>query len=537
MQTLQTPQCPYRPVPTFAPAARLPSRPRPAPLRPKELAAVLGVVVAADVALFSADGAASGGFGLALLLVVVPAAMTVAARARAASWRLAAVAVMLAAVALRTAFAPTVLTTLSGIALVAGLAFVLRAKRAFVPEAVATTLYGAAKLPSRLVAAWAGARRLVARTRLGRVAVLPVVVPLGLGVVFVAVFALANPVVARGVSAAGRALASLGLPSPLRVLAWAVALVVGVALLRPAVRLARGSEAAGAVGEATDAARLVARNTLVLLNVLFLGYDVLDATYLWSGRPPAGMTTQQYAHEGAFWLTVALAMLTAVVGVMFRGALAHDPRAALARTLAYAWMAQGMVLALGTYRRIAIHIVHSGLSDLRIVGILGTTLVAGGVALVAYKLKTRRTLAWLVRRQLDAFVVTVVLYAVTPTHLVSAKVNVARIASGENGPLLHMFRQSKEAESAATLLPLLHHPDAVVRRGVGALLEDERCTLRADVERRATWRERDLLAHRALDALDAAEPDIRAALGTTDATDPAQARLELLALSRAAAER
>jgi hypothetical protein len=303
------------------------------------------------------------------------------------------------------------------------------------------------------------------------------------------------------------------------------------------MRLARGSESAQPAGDATDAALLVARNALVLLNVLFLAYDGLDATYLWSGRPPAGMTTQQYAHEGAFWLTVALALLTAIVGALFRGPLALDPRATLVRKLAYVWMAQGAVLGLGTYRRIAIHVAHSGLSDLRIVGILGTTLVAYGVALVAFKLRTRRTLAWLVRRQLDAFVVTVVLYAVTPTHYVSARVNVARIASREDGPLLHMFRQSKEAESAAALVPLLHHPDGIVRMGVAALLEEERRALRAEVDQRRTWRERDLLGPLALGALDDAEPDIQAALGTTDATDRAIARQKLFEVAHIAAER
>jgi hypothetical protein len=507
--------------------------PKPAPFRARELAAAIAVVAVCDIALFATDGAATGGFGLAALFVGVPVAMVLAARARRASVRLACVGAMLAAVVLRSAMAPTVLTTLSGLVLVAALAFVLRARRAFVPEMIATSLYAFGKLPSRVTAAIAGVKKLVAKTKLGRVALLPILVPIALCAVFLGVFALANPVVAHGLSVTWSFVAKFGLPSPLRVFVWALVLVASLPLLRPAVRLARGSEEAPADGEATSTSLLVSRNALVGLNVLFLAYNALDATYLWSGHAPAGLTTQTYAHEGAFWLTVALAMLTAVVGFMFRGALAHDSRAVLARKLAYVWMAQGIVLALGTYRRIAIHIAYSGLSDLRIVGILGTTLVLGGVALVAYKLQTRRTFAWLVRRQLDAFAVTLVLYAVLPTHWVASRVNVSRISAGEYRPLVHMFRQSKEVESAAELLPLLHHSDARVRQGVAALLEDERGVLQNDVARRGSWRERDLVAWRTLGALDAAEPEIHAALGNANR---ASAKHTLLEISRVANE-
>ena len=93
----------------------------------------------------------------------------------------------------------------------------------------------------------------------------------------------------------------------------------------------------------------MSRNALVPLNVVFLAYNALDATCLWAGAPPSGMSERQYAHEGAAWLTVALVVLNVVVGVMFRGALAHDPRAKWTRVLAYAWLGQGFVLALGTW--------------------------------------------------------------------------------------------------------------------------------------------------------------------------------------------
>jgi hypothetical protein len=297
------------------------------------------------------------------------------------------------------------------------------------------------------------------------------------------------------------------------------------------VRLARGGEAAEAIGEATPVALAVSRNALVMLNLLFLAYNALDAAYLWSGSPPAGMRTQQYAHAGAFWLTVALVMLTAVVGVMFRAALAHDGRAASARTLAYVWCTQGAVLAAGTYRRIAIHIAKSGLSDLRIVGILGTTRVATGVVLVAWKLRERRTFTWLVRRQLDAFALTAALYAVVPTHLASAHVNVARIGAGEYRPAMHMFRQAASEESVAAVLPLLDHSDVRIRQGVAAILEEERERLRAGEP--AAWRERSFAATRAIAVLDAAGPKIAATLGNVDRRD---ARRSLYEVTRVANE-
>ena len=166
-------------------------------------------------------------------------------------------------------------------------------------------------------------------------------------------------------------------------------------------------------------------------------------------------------------------------------------------------------------------------------GILDTTLVVAGLVAVALKLRRRHTLTWLVRRQLDAFAVALVLYAVFPTHLVSARVNVARIENGEYCPVLHMFRQSTQPESAASLLPLLGHSDVRVRQGVAALLEHEREVLSHDVGAQASWRERDVATPRALRELDAAAPRIAAVLGTVDRV---AAREVLLEVSRVASE-
>lgn len=527
---------PYRapvPMPAWGPVAAPRPAPKPAPFRIKELVAAIAIVVVIDLALFAHDRLATGGLGLAMFLVAVPVALVLAARNIRRSLRLAAISALLIAMGLRASYAPTPGTAMAGLGLVFAFALTLRSPRTFVPEVVAASFYAIGAFGSRVVAAIAGIKRLAARTPVGRVSILPVVIPAGLCAIFLGVFALANPVVAHGISAAWAALGSwVALPSVGRVIVWAIALVGSASLLRPSFRSSRASEIAEATTvPASTTSLLVARNALVGLNVLFLAYNLLDAAYLWTGTPPASMRTQQYAHQGAFWLTLALVLLTTVVGVMFRGPLARDPKAALGRRLAYVWMAQGLVLALGTYRRIAIHVAYSGLSDLRIVGILGTTLVVSGVVLVALKLYRGRTFAWLLRRQLDAFALTIAVYTVFPTHLVSANVNVGRIESGEYRPILHMFRQAHEGESASALIPLLHHSDLRVRQGVAALLENELEQLGSDVQEQTTWRQKSWGARRTLRDLEAVRGEIASVLGNVDRS---AARAVLLEISHVA---
>lgn len=529
---------PYRGAPWHVP---VPARrtPKPAALRVRELGVVAAVVAIADLAFWGRTNSrlTGGGFGAALLFFVAPLLVYLAARYRQRTAKVGVLAALLGIVGLRCAFDPTPGTVLAGFGLLFAFGIATHLRTFFVPETAFAALVAVAQVPSRVGAAFRGIARLFARTRLGsvgRASVLPIAIPAGLVVVFGGIFALANPLVARALGVAVDAIASVvGVPSVPRIFLWSVAALGGVMVLRPALRKARGAEAASATGEATATALLVARNAMFGLNALFLLYNALDATYLWAGSPPPGVPTQKYAHEGAFWLTIALAMLTAVIGVMFRGPLAHDLRAAKTRTLAYVWLGQGLLLALGTYRRIAIHIAHSGLSDLRIVGILGTTLVVSGLLFVGWKLRRERTFTWLVRRQLDAFALTAIVYAVMPTHLLSASVNVARINAGEYRPVLHMFRQAQRTESAAALVPLLDHPDLRVRQGVAALLEGERKSLANDAAAQTSWRERDIATRRTLAGLDEAAPKIDAVLGTVDRV---KARRVLLEISRVANE-
>lgn len=502
------------------------SRALPRALRPRELLALLGIIVVADVACFSGNRFAGGGFGLALIFGLSPLAMLAGAALFRRSRGVLLVGALLALVTLRSAIDPTTLTTLMGLLLLFVLAVGLRFRQPSSIEVLGSGLQTVIALPIRVVAAGSGVRSLLDRTALRRGSVAQWGIPLLLCALFLPVLAFANTTLASALSSVWELAFQLGWPSASRILWWSIAFFLGLALVRPSLMPNSLSDAAPVSSVFDDQQRRVAHNSLIALNALFVAFIVLDVAVLVTGHAPAQQSTRDYAHQGAFWLTVALGMLTMVIGVMFRGPLAHDPSAARTRALAFVWIAQGLAMALCTYGRIAIHVHDSGLSNLRIVGILGTTLVVVGMLMVGHKLRAGRSFAWLVRRQFDAFVVVLTLYAVLPTHYLGARFNVARALHGAHAPLRHMSSQARETEAVTQLLPLLQHPDPEVRQGVANLLRVRLDDLRGDARRRGGFQQHDVLLPAVLATLSRAEAEIRAELPE----DP-QAGLRLLSWS------
>ncbi|TMQ06288.1 MAG: DUF4173 domain-containing protein, partial [Deltaproteobacteria bacterium] len=189
---------------------------------------------------------------------------------------------------------------------------------------------------------------------------------------------------------------------------------------------------------------------------------------------------------------------------LFRGPIEHHARGRLARGLAYVWAAQNVILAAGTFRRIQMYIAYSGLTQLRIVGIFGTALATLGLAIVVYKLWRRRTMLWVMRRQLDALAIAVAVFIVMPSDDLAMRYNVARIADDQYRPLLHLYEQPIRDEAVPALLPLLDHPDPVVREGVAVIVAAQRDRLYGKERRADSWLDFELARHRALRALDGA---------------------------------
>ena len=502
---------PYRPAP-----AALATRPRRAPWRPLQRRELIGVglaVLLVEVAWLGPEGLATGGAGLAVAFAAFPALLVATARPRRMSRRLVALLVGAGLVSLRCLVAPNWVAVLSGLGLTFAIAVALRAPHTTGGPWLRCLGRSVVALPSRLGRLAASRPRLSSRIPhpSGGPALL---LPALLSLLFIGIFALANPFVGEVFAELGTLFGHLELPAAGRLFAWAVALLATLLLVRPSV-IRAGRRPQAPVVEATPTRRELARNTMVALNAVFAAYLMLEAVTLARGAPPEGMTTQDFAHRGAFWLTVALALLTTVVGVLFKGPLGRDPGARVARRLALGWALQGLVLAGLTYGRIVLHVRASGLSDLRIVGFFGTTLVVLGVLLVIAKVHGERPVGWLLDRQTDAFAVALVLYAVLPTHRLAAEANVARLRAGDDAPLLHAWAQATELESALAWLPLVESDDPVIRQSVAALLLGMRDELRREARTETRWRERDLLSGPVRERLEAESAALHAALAGT----------------------
>jgi len=503
-------QHPYRPTPAVAEEQpRVYGR---AVASGRELLGAVALTAAVDFGLFPSNAGTRGGTALAIMFVVMPLVLLGAARRFRVTTRLAALLLVLLSVAARALFVPTEGTAVLGIAALFGVAVAMRHRRAFIADVVASAGFTLGTMHVRVWSGIAGLAQLLGGRGRKRRSLAPVLVPVALVSAFAGIFALANPLVGR---LFGALINTLVVSSELRIVAWIAVLGLSMLMLRPAVFRYTASEDADDTDASTAVARSVAKNALVALNVLFLLYNGLDATYLWAGSPPPGISERLYAHQGAAWLTAALALLTVVVGVFFRGALAHDSQARSARLWAFAWLAQGLVLALGTFRRLGIHITTSGLSSIRILGMVGTALVVVGLLQVGYKLFAGRSFAWLLRRQLDALAIGATLFTLAPTHWISARINAVRVMEHRYQALVHVAEEVVEPESVTSFLPLLAHDDERIRRGIAALLLNERDKL-ASRRARLAFGDGDIASSRALATLNDATPALNATLDEAD---------------------
>ncbi|MGN6367660.1 MAG: DUF4153 domain-containing protein, partial [Phycisphaerae bacterium] len=231
------------------------------------------------------------------------------------------------------------------------------------------------------------------------------VVPLGLGVVFLILFAVANPVVAlwvqRGWDEVWAVCDWLATRvDVVRVGFWCfVAIgVYGVLRYRRVRWLPRAGNVARPprVGGVEAGVGWVVR-CLVVFNGVFAVQTVLDAVYLWGGEKlPAGVSYASYAHRGAYPLVATALLAGMFVLLTFRsGGAAH--RSAWARRLVYVWIGQNLFLLVSTVWRIVLYVDVYSLTRLRLAAMVWVGMVGIGFGWIVWKIVRGKSNVWLWR--------------------------------------------------------------------------------------------------------------------------------------------
>jgi hypothetical protein len=480
--SLPQPQFPERDVPGLASLV---------PVKSRELLAVLGLVVLADLTIYRGYGFTGIGalFAVGLILLLVGAPL----RRLGSDSGIVGTLLLLLAGAL--VWCGTGWQVAIGAALLITFAMTLVGMRPYVVDLVlfacVTIVTGGAGL-TRYLRSLNRITAVIPRATWLKV-VLPAVAVLGFGTLFVC----ANPDEAKTV---GQWLTSAWktlwenivafFPTGPEYLLWVASAWVAGGLLRPlwttAVFVESHPTAAdndGAAAPLFEAPLFPAlRNTLIAVIVLFAAYLVFEFQTLWFRVFPKGFYYAGYAHEGAAWLTTALALATAILSAIFRAGILQDPRLPKLRKLAWVWSAENLLLALAVYHRMNIYVNFNGMTRMRTVGLLGITAVVVGFVLVVWKIVHGRGFIWLINRQLWTLAAAIYVYAVLPVDFLVHTYNVRRILRGDLAPSVQISVHPIDSGGILALHPLTKCDDEAIREGIKAMLA-ERALQGEDTER------------------------------------------------------
>jgi len=495
-----------------------PAWPASPPVRLREILAVFGIVVVADITIYRGAGFA----GIAALLCAVSLLLWFGKAARTArKWSTLLIMAMLWLLAARIVWCGSILRTIVGAGVLLAFAVVLSGLHPYVAEVLG--------FPARMLLG--GTRGIVDYRRgLARLHIAPtrsrwlsVTLPLVTVVLFSLLFVLANPDLlsvlgqwADQVLQNIRAWVLDRLPPGLEVLFWMVTAWIAIGMLRPLSARplfdeeTRASDPSGDATSVSSSWYPAVRNTLVGVIVLFAIYLIFEFQTLWFRDFPKGFYYSGYAHQGAAWLTVALALATVVLSLAFRGQLLRDARVRTLRQMAWIWSLQNMLLAVAVYHRMFIYIGFNGWTPMRMVGLYGISAVVIGFLLVLWKIARNHSFPWLAQRHAWTVAWAVYLFALTPVDAIVTRQNVRRILAGDPAPSVQISVHPISAEGVTLLEPLLECRDTVIREGVRAFLAERHEQARRAVERQHAdgWTAYQCADRWVLDRLDACQDQL-----------------------------
>lgn len=447
----------------------------------REAVAIVLLVVLCDLTIYRGHGFA----GYALLFVASPILLVFGSprpRSNLAGWI---VGAMLTVLAAKMLWCGSILLAALGFALLVAFAAALSGVCPHVLDTAGFALQATLAGSFGLAFHWRSLNRM--GPAITRIRWLSIALPLAAFMVFGLLFVLANPDlrISFGKSIedaldAVRGFLMSSSPSIGEVVFWGAALIVSVGLLRPLssqtpFTFEKVPDPAPTACRETDADLPQSlypafRNTLLTVIVLFAIYLIFEFMTLWFREFPKGFYYSGYAHEGAAWLTVALALATLVLSLVFKGRVLQDSRLPRLRRLAWLWSLENMLLAIAVYNRLYIYIGFNGMTRMRMVGIFGMSAVVIGFVLVVWKIAYKRDFVWLMQRHLWTLALTIYLFALMPTDAIVTRYNVCRVMAGDPSPAVQISVHPISSEGVLFLEPLVDCDDETIREGIRAML-------------------------------------------------------------------
>lgn len=441
-----------------------------APVKIGEIIALVLSVIFCDILIYHGVGFT----GYAIILPVLALILFFLSRVTKRGFMVYILMILILLVGLRLFYLGSNYCVFFGIFLLFALAISLRGYSPFIPDAILQSLVIFFRAPlnfedySRQLSFRSGKKRFSLKT---------ILAPLGAVILFGFIFIMANPVLkdffGQWLDRIFQNIRIL-IPSWGQILFWGFILWCMSGLLYPRIE-----EIVFKKIETIDPEKFAPspdhyypafRNVLYSLIALFAVYFVFEFYYLWWREIPKGFRYSEYAHQGAAWLTFALALSTLVIGFTFRGGLLRDLRLPMLKKLAWIWSLENFILAVCAFHRTQIYVHYNGLSRMRIVAVFGIAVVVAGFILVVLKVALRKNFLWLVRRHLWALGLTILLYLLIPVDYFVTRYNVNQILSGNPAPAVQIAVHPIGPDGCGFLLGLLDCPDENIREGARALL-------------------------------------------------------------------
>ena len=253
---------------------------------------------------------------------------------------------------------------------------------------------------------------------------------------------------------------------------------------------------------APTAGRLFGRaaivRSLVLFNALFAVQSALDVAYLWGGLAlPAGMNYASYAHRGAYPLIVTALLAGAFVLAAMRPGTSIE-RSRPVRVLVFLWIGQNVLLVLSSMLRLDLYVGAYSLTEWRCAAFVWMLLVAAGLVLLVARIALDRSNSWLVWGNAAVLAVTLYVCSLVDFSGMIAQFNVmhSREVTGAGEPVDVAYLCGLGPAALPALDVLAARMNASGRLAPAGLYACGRCQERRHAARMADWRTWTLRSYR-----------------------------------------